>query len=93
MEEPVMRGGAAKHQFGQDDADLANSLSGEINQKIGVINASYTIVNAKKQIVNGTNYSYHLKGNPHNTEVTVRIHVSLAGHPNLSEATLGHNHI
>ena len=67
-----MLGGAGKHQFAQEDTNHVNALSGEINQKIGVINASYTIVNAKKQIVNGTNYSYHLKGNPHSTEVTVK---------------------
>lgn len=92
VHEPLILGGAGHHEIGQKDTDRVNALSGAINQQIGVINMSYTIVKAKSQVVNGTNYFYHLRGNPHNTEVTVTIYEPLAGgNPTLSKLTQGHN--
>lgn len=92
MYEPMELGGVNNHEITQKDTDRVNALSGAINQQIGVINTSYTIVEGKKQIVNGTNYFYHLKGNPHNSKVTVTIYEPLAGgNPTLSKLTQGHN--
>jgi hypothetical protein len=84
-------------QVGQvtaEDQARVNGLTAAINAQSGTNHESYTVVAASTQVVAGTNYFYHLNGNPGNSPLTVTIYEPLphTGEPaQVSQVSVGHN--
>lgn len=71
-----MIGGMQEAEIVQEDRDLINNLTGQINEKLGHANCTYTVECVHNQVVAGTMKFFHLNAS-NGEKVSVCVFVPL----------------